>query len=428
MSIENINFRIKNIENITSFLMGIVQMPFTDMSSYFLKSENISSLQNSIFSLQKEVNNFKKLLTDIQSQQKEQQLNLLKEKNGEFVNLQNKLSESEKIISKTRLEIAELTKSISMKEAQNALLTAENLTLKNNSKNGSMKKQIDDLSILNSNNKIEEELKKTKKANTELQNTIYQLKRDLEQAKAAPRKYNELNNQDTPTKKILKLSSEIDEKDKLYRQAQYTISELQQKIAKSEMDSIKNDDKQIKKNKKIMNIIRDHASNFERTIASKNNLFNDKIGNLNKQLLNIKAKLMFNKDLKKENRNLLDQIESAKQLLEFAMQSMANLAGVSEENVPSSYDVLQNSEMLSIYLSDLQAKVVEKSIIEAEVKPKTTKRQQLNTTIDTMNDLMSIMTQQMQNEHEMLMSQISDDKELPSFRKTVMYQSPYDGK
>ena len=181
MSIENINFRIKNIENITSFLMGIVQMPFTDMSSYFLKSENISSLQNSIFSLQKEVNNFKKLLTDIQSQQKEQQLNLLKEKNGEFVNLQNKLSESEKIISKTRLEIAELTKSISMKEAQNALLTAENLTLKNNSKNGSMKKQIDDLSILNSNNKIEEELKKTKKANAELQNTIYQLKHDLEQ-------------------------------------------------------------------------------------------------------------------------------------------------------------------------------------------------------------------------------------------------------
>ena len=54
------NAQIKNLESIASFLIGIAQMPTSDIQSYFLKSENILSFKNSIFFFQKELNNFKK--------------------------------------------------------------------------------------------------------------------------------------------------------------------------------------------------------------------------------------------------------------------------------------------------------------------------------------------------------------------------------
>lgn len=417
------NSRIKNLENITSTLVGIAQMPIDDIQSYFLNSENIISLQNSIFNFQNEFSIFKKQFIESQSQQKGQQLNLIKEKNAEFITMQDKLSESEKIISNAQLEIAELKRSISMQEAQNALLIAENLSLKNKSHNEN------DISILNYNANTDDaqELKRAKKTNIELQNTIMKLKHDLEQTKAVSYKYKDLNDPEKATREIAKLNSEIDEKENLYENTQFTISGLQQQLAKADMTLNKTIEKQNKLTKQLMNILKDHSSEFERKINSESRSIDDKIRYLNNQLLNIKAKLFFNQDLKRENRLLSDRIENAKQILEFAMESMANLAGVSDENVPSSYDVLENSEMLSIYLSDLQAKVVERSITEAEIKPRPSKKQQLNTTLDTMNDLMSIMTEQMQNEHEMLMSQISDDKELPSFRKTVNYQTSYSG-
>lgn len=409
------NAQIKNLESIASFLIGIAQMPTSDIQSYFLKSENILSFKNSIFSLQKELNNFKKQVSGIQSQQKDQQLNLIKEKNAEFINLQNKLSESEKIISSTQLEIAELKKSISMQEAQNALLIAENLSLKNhgNNENFSLKSKTNDYYDF-------DELKRAKKTNNELQKTITKLKLDLEQTKAVSYKYKDLNDPEKANQEIDKLNLEIDEKESLYKNAQLTITELQQQLE----ETMENQNAKVRQ---IKNLLRSHSSKFERKIISESRAFDDKIGYINNHILEIKAKLMFNNDLRRENRFLSDQIEIAKQLLEFAMHSMANLAGVSDENVPSSYDVIENSEMLSIYLSDLQAKVVERTINEAEIKPKPSKKQQLNTTLDTMNDLMSIMTEQMQNEHEMLMSQISDDKELPSFRKTIMYQTSNSG-
>lgn len=398
-------------------------MPNADIQSYFLKSENILSMKNSIFSLQKEFSNLKKIVIDMQTQQKDQQLNLVKEKNAEYVNLQNKLSESEKIISNARLEIADLKRSISMKEAQNALLISENLSLKNHRSNNDndLKRNLNSTFV----NTSEDELIKVKKTNTELQNTIMKLKLDLEQTKTVSYKYKNLNNPELATQEIIKLNSEIDEKEKSYRDTQFMINELKQQLEETEISLKKATEQQVKNINQYMNKLKVHSSKFGRLINSESRKLDDKILSLNKQLLEIKAKLMFRDDLKRENRTLSDQIELAKQLLDFSMQAMANLVGISDENAPSSYDVLKNSEMLNIYVSDLQAKVVERSISEAEIKPRPSKKQQLNTTLDTMNDLMSIMSEQMQNEHEMLMSQISDDKELPSFRKTVMYQTSF---
>ncbi|OHS93326.1 hypothetical protein TRFO_40414 [Tritrichomonas foetus] len=424
MSLEKLDECVTHIDSIFPSLLSFVQMQQAELLNFIQVPENISKIQNIVFSLQTEFFELKKSLVNHKSHRNETQFELLKEKNQEFLNLQNQLSESEKLFSNARLELAELKRAIAVQEAQNAKLTAENLLLKNDNKIDQLQDRIDQLSNLNSNinGSIEKELKLAQQENEKLRKIITNLKLDLEQTKTVADKYKELNNHQNVTKEIYQLNQKLNEKENEHKKAQAKIQEYQNKIVDIEQSINHKFDKQSKKSNEIIHHISECFQNLIDKFNQKRSQVDQKVESLFTKLFEMKAKIAYLHDMKYENRIYSAQIDDCKQLLEFAMQSMANLAGVSSENMPSSYDVIENGELLNLYLADLQAKILEKTMERAStsMKKKPSPKQQLNTTLTTISDLMNMMTEQMQSEHDELMNQISDDKELPSFRKTVM--------
>lgn len=409
MNLNDYDSHISSIDSIISSLLEIIQMPMSDLTNFLQRPGNISSLQQSFRSLKGECDEFKRQIIKLKSQSNAQKIDSAKTYNEDFIQLQIKYSESEKRNSEAYLEIAELKKSIVTQEAQNAILTAENISLKNSKgiESEPLRKKIENFSLLNDSIQAsnDEEIKKLKKINADLQNTIVQLKIDLEQTKAISDRYRDFGSPVKTKEEFIKLNAEIEQKDKLFKQSQ---------------DKIR---KQTTISKRVMASVLDHQTSLEGKMQVTNKSIEEKMNNIESRMLELKAKLHFLNNLASENMNLSKKLKNLSSSLEFAMQAMANLAGVSDENMPYSTDVMENEELLEIYVSDLQAKVVEKTIEEASMPKATTKRQHLNTSIGTLNDLMAAMTEQMQNEHDILMSQISVDPELPSFRKTVMPQT-----
>ena len=385
MTFDFLKICINNIEENLPEIIKIVQMPISEIVSYMSNNSNILTFRQSLLALQRECVNIKNEFITNYSQKSDQQFDFLKEKNLELINMQNKLADNEKLFSDTKLEIAELKKAIAVQEALNAQLTAENLILKNSSKPSQNIFQDHDTETL----KIENETLKVR---------------------------------------LNEVQTRLEEKEKLFNRSQQKLQDHQTKL-----DSIEN-----KMNLKFerMEMYNKQVFQLKERLLKYNKQMSDvyienkakadkKINTLNKKIFELKSKLLFMKDVKSENRILNSQFENFINLLEFAMQSMANLAGVSAENKPSAFEVMENGELLSKYLADLQAKILEKAM-ELSPKPEGGKKKNLSVALDQINDLMCVMTEQMQSEHEALMNQISNDKELPSFRKTISRHVRYD--
>lgn len=123
--------------------------------------------------------------------------------------------------------------------------------------------------------------------------------------------------------------------------------------------------------------------------------------------------------------NVIHQKESKNsiKLLSYAITSLSNIAGVDEEAKPSVSSVLQNPQILvdmvdamTRTVSDLKSTSVQKTFVTQSNHPHSTKS--VSSSVGSMSSLMRLISQQMEVEHQELMSAIGDT-ESPSFRSAV---------
>lgn len=328
-------------------------------------------------------------------------------------------------------------------------------------------KQKESSFVSTNNSNLENELSEAKKSNSTMQNELIKLRTELDQMKAiqnestvslqaklkkevlkkkqAQNALNECLTQKSQRidqvsqQKIKMVTDECDKAKKKIKELelllmtnQSSIKDYERKIGilekkNSELHNANNELKNFDYQKKLKTLCNKLCSSFEQhrdlMIEQIQNISN-KFENYTSSALQMGEHLAY---IHGENERLVSDNQKERSLLNFAAQAMAKLSGVSISEAPSITDMLENPQKLESFYNTLYQTVAETkekekiaiSNIAQSMSPiKQRQAPYVMTTLNNINDLMHVMNDQMQEEHNQLMSTIAD-QEMPSFRNIV---------
>jgi myosin heavy subunit len=114
------------------------------------------------------------------------------------------------------------------------------------------------------------------------------------------------------------------------------------------------------------------------------------------------------------------QFKTQESLLTFAIQAMAKLAGTPLGSAPAAADVRNDPALLEAYFIRLFAVVQEKEVPPVEIKaPIVVRTTSVAPALSVMKELMVAMNEQMQQEHEELMTVLTDQRRSSSDSMTL---------
>jgi regulator of replication initiation timing len=454
--------RILNLEKSIAFLLSTSKMSPADMRRYFENPTNLEAFQRALLLTEKECTWFKQQISDTGQSSPPRGG---ESRSKDVLDLQGKLADASAQISSYQGEIAELKRAISVQEAQNAQLTVENLELRGrlgDSENdathtGSVvetmrRKTLELSSALAAQQKRADEMKPFKhkfeqaqrdikfhsSLAVERQTSLDELNEELSllQSERVALEFNLDRSQKTVRELTAKNQSLENEKKQMvdkdaFLRLQEEVHQL--KIASADLVTARiqcqqSEGQLLKKSQKLSAVteelssrteaFRDHSYRIQQQLYDLQDRTAEQFAALSAAVQDIpvgdmlrKARQMIElaRHWKRQHDYMLDRHAQNKRSLGFSMQAMAKLAKAPGVTPPRPSQVIENPDLLEVFYTSLSETVHEQARRRKIcLTPPSIRKSAISSTLTQINDLMTVMTDQMQEEHDDLMTTLSD--------------------